>query len=485
VPSPTKLPAKAIAELRSQVSGEVVVAGDPGYDVLRHVWNADIDRHPAAIVRVRDAQDVSRALRWTLDRGYPVTVRGGGHNIAGTAVADGAILIDTGELRAVTFDRDAGTVTVGAGCRLGDMDRACAEQGVVVPAGTVSHTGVAGLALGGGAGYLARLFGLTVDHITEIELVVADGRVLVANEREHPDLFWALRGAGHNFGIATRFTFRFTPFQRMANVRQAIWATSDRAAVLRFFRDWAYDAPDEVTAYARTVKVPPYWTVVPAGHRETCVVYLCTVHWGDPAAEAELTRPMFAAAPPVWQRVTSSRHVDLQHASDDDFRYGLGRYWRNAMMEDFSDEAIQTVLDWSDRYPGRPLQSSATVAPHFDCPYQIYPRGGQAARVGFWDTAVGDRVGPRWLATVSSQWEYRAESAELVEWTKSFDEAMGPHKNGSYINFSSVVGDEVTARYVYGEKYERLVAVKKEYDLDNVFRRGLADLSGGDAGDED
>ncbi|MBO9521528.1 MAG: FAD-binding oxidoreductase [Nocardioidaceae bacterium] len=476
----------AVDSLRSHLSCPVVTAADKEYDLLRSVWNSDIDRHPLAIVRCRNAEDVAAALTWCVSNGHEVTVRGGGHNIAGTAVQDGAVMIDTGALNEVTFDRAAGTVNVGAGCRLGDMDRACADQGVVVPAGTVSHTGVAGLTLGGGAGYLARMYGLTVDHLVEVEIVVADGRILVANAEEHPELFWALRGAGHNFGIATRFTYTFIPFTMTANIRQAVFRTSDRMSVLQAFRDWAYEAPDTITAYARTVKVPPYWTVVPSEHRDTDVVYMATVHWGDPADEPGESAPAFAGAKPVWEHSYSTRHVDLQHASDDDFRYGLRRYWRNGMLNEFPDDAIATVLDWSDRYPGRPLQASATVAPHFDCPFQIYPRGGAASRVDFWDSAVGDRVGPKWMSTVASCWEFPSEAAELVDWSRGFDESMSPYRNGTYINFTSVVGDEVTARYVYGDKYERLVAVKKEYDPDNVFHRGLADLSGtSDRADDD
>ncbi|MEV8634117.1 FAD-binding oxidoreductase [Streptosporangium sp. NPDC051023] len=465
------------AQLRSVVDCPVILPGDKGYDVARHVWNADIDRHPAAIVRCRDAQDVSRALTWCLDHDLEVTVRGGGHNLAGTSVDDGAVLLDTGGMRDVLFDREAGTVRVGAGCRLGNLDRACADEGVVVPAGTVSHTGVAGLTLGGGNGYLSRMYGLTVDHLLSVELVLADGRIITASADEHPDLFWALRGAGHNFGVAISFTFRYLPFTRLANVRQAFFATDDRREVLRFFRDWAYDAPDNVVTYARTVEVPEYWTPVPTAHRGTQIVSVATVQWGDD--EPEVTQPMFAQATPIWETSYTVPHMELQRACDDDFRYGIRRYWRNGNLRDFPDEAIDTVLHWSDRYPGRPLQAGSTIAPHFACPFQLFPRGGQAAKVDPWDTAVGDRVEARWMSSAGAEWEFPSEAPELIEWTRAFDADMDRFKAGSYVNFTTEIVNAMEARDIYGEKYDRLVKVKRAYDPANVFRRGLVDLSGG------
>ncbi len=477
-PNNTTLDTAKAQQLRGVLGCPVVLPGDTGYDRARRVWNADIDRYPAAIVQCRTAQDVSRALTWCLGQGLEITVRGGGHNLAGTAVIDGAVLLDTGAMRAVSFDHAAGTVTVGAGARLGDLDRACAEHAVVVPAGTVSHTGVAGLTLGGGMGYLARMYGLTTDHLVSVQIVVADGRILTASDEENPELFWALRGAGHNFGVAVSLTYRYIPFTLKCNVRQAFYATDDRKAVLQYFRDWSYDAPDNVTTYARTVLVPEYWSVVPSAHRGTNIVSVATIHWGDAEEEERSTAGMFGSATPIWATSYRVPHLDVQHACDDDFRYGIRRYWKNGLLNEFPDEAIDTVLHWSDRYPGVPLQASSTIAPHFACPYQLFPRGGQASRVDPMATAVGDRLEAKFMSSAGAEWEFEAEGPELVDWTQAFDEAMSPYKNGTYINFTSVAGDEAAARYAYGEKYDRLVAVKKEFDPDNVFRRGLVDLSG-------
>ncbi|HEY9307676.1 MAG TPA: FAD-binding oxidoreductase [Microbacterium sp.] len=464
----------ALSELAAAVSCEVVYPDHPDYDLLRRVWNADIDRLPAAIVRCRDAQDVSDALRWCVGNEVPLTVRGGGHNLAGTAVADGAVLIDTALLDGVVFDLEAGTVTVGAGCRWGDVDRAAQPYDLAVPAGVVSHTGVAGLTLGGGFGYLARMHGATVDHVVEIEVVVADGRILTANAEENPDLFWALKGAGHNFGIATRFTFRTVPLPGLATVRQALFPASDRTAIMRHFREWGLDAPGNIGTYLRLLRAPEYWSQIPAEHRGQPILSLATVFYGDPADEPAATAGMFALGTPIYESLRTMPHVTLQHATDDEFRYGISHYWKHLFLQDFSDAAIDTVIEMSDAYTGRALNSSAHIAHQVMCPFEIIA-GRRTPRDSSNDSTAG--VGAPFGANIGADWEYPGEKAPLVAWAKRFDEALAPYKAGTYINFTSVAGDEAVARAVYGGKYERLVAVKRAYDPANVFSRGLVDLS--------
>ncbi|BBH70207.1 FAD-linked oxidase [Actinoplanes sp. OR16] len=467
-----------MTSLQDATTAPVLFPGDPGYDQHRRVWNADIDRRPAAIVRCRDAKEVAAALTWCVRHGHDVTVRGGGHNLAGTAVIDGAVMIDTAPMTDVAFDLDAGTVTVGAGCRWGDVDRPAAEHDVAVPAGVVSHTGVAGLTLGGGAGYLARMYGATVDYLVSAEIVVADGGILTVSADEHPDLFWALRGAGHNFGVVTSFTFRYVPLPGLATVRQALYAAGDRREVLRFYRDWALAAPDNVTTYARLLTCPPYWSQVPAAHRGEPVLSVATVHYGDPAAEPALTGPMFAQATPVYQSLKTIPHVTLQHATDDEFRYGIGHYWKHIFLESLADEVIDTAIDWCDRYPGRPLQAHSNIAHQMICPFEVIGGGGQMTRRDTTATVMGSHGLP-WGANIGADWEFPDEKPELVAWAKGFADAMGPYQGGTYINFASVQGDIEVARQVYGGNYDRLIAVKKDYDPANVFRRGLVDLSGG------
>ncbi|MFT4212714.1 MAG: FAD-binding oxidoreductase [Microbacterium sp.] len=466
--------------LADALACEVVLPHDAEYDVLRRVWNADIDRYPAAIVRCRDASDVSAALRWCVEHGLPITVRGGGHNLAGTAVADDAVLIDTGLLRDIEFDTVAGTVTVGAGCRWGDVDRAAAPYDVAVPAGVVSHTGVAGLTLGGGGGYLSRMYGTTVDHVESIEVVVADGRILTADRDHHPDLFWALRGAGHNYGVATRFTYRYVPLPGLATVRQALFAAEDRRGLLEFFADWGPDRPANVGTYVRLMRAPGYWSQIPAEHRGQQIISVATVVYGDPADEPALTREIFAQAEPIYTSVRTIPHVTLQHATDDEFRYGVSHYWKHQSLSELTPAAIDVVLDHVDRYPGRSLNSSAFISHQMMCPFEMI--AGSREPLGESDDSA---VGIRGLfgANIGADWEHRSERAPLVAWAREFDRAMAPFRAGTYINFASDAGDDEVARAVYGDRYDRLVTIKAAYDPDNVFARGLVDLH--DVGEDD
>ncbi|MFB7112804.1 FAD-binding oxidoreductase [Streptomyces sp. NPDC056291] len=469
-----------LSGLAQAVGCQVVLPGDRDYNRLRAVWNADIDRRPAAIVRCTTAEHVSAGLTWCRERNLPITVRGGGHNLAGTAVADGAVLIDTRLLAAVRVDQAAGLVHVGAGCIWGEVDRACEDLGIAVPAGVVSHTGVAGLTLGGGFGYLARQFGPTIDHLEEVEVVVADGRILTANREQHPDLFWALKGAGHNYGIATRFTFRYVALPGLATVRIHLYGADDRLAVLRAFRDRAVDAPRQVGSYLRLYTSPEYWSQLPAAHRGKPVLSLATVTYGDPADEPRLTAPLYEGPEPIYTSVRTLPHVTLQHATDDEFRYGLRHYWKHAFLRELPDEALDVLLHWSDAYPGHPLNASASIAHQVMCPFEMFA-GSPEAPVQR-DDALPEIGSMRFAANIGADWEFPEEKPELVAWARGFSAALDPWQTGTYINFTSVQGDDDVARAVYGDKYERLVRVKKEYDPDNVFRRGLVDLS--DNGDD-
>jgi FAD/FMN-containing dehydrogenase len=466
----------SLLDLRATVGCDVILPGEPGYELGRRVWNADVDRRPAAIVRCRDAADVSAALTWSLRHGYEVTVRGGGHNLAGTAVIDGAVMLDTGAIRDIVFDTAAGTVTVGAGGQWGDVDRAGQDLGVTVPAGVVSHTGVAGLTLGGGIGYLSRMHGMTVDHLVAATIVVADGSILQVSDTEHADLFWALRGAGHNYGVVTSFTFRYVELPGPATVRIALFPAEDRARILRFFREWGPSAPEQVTTYVRLYDCPPYWSQVPTAHRGRPIVSVATVHYGDPAAEPALTEEMFAQAEPVFMSVRSIPHALLQHSTDDEFRYGVRHYWKHVYLESLADTVIDTVIDWVDCYPGRPLQAAADIAQQVMCPFEVSSGGGAMNRRDN-DATAASAPTLAFGANLSADFEIEEEKAPLVEWVQGFADALIPYQGGTYINFASVQGDEEVARLAYGDKYDRLVAVKRRYDPDNVFRRGLVDLA--------
>lgn len=465
----------AVADaLRAALDLDVTGPDDPGYDLARRLWNADVDRRPACIVRPRSAQDVSAIVTWCVARGQSLTTRSGGHNLAGTSVGDGAVVVDTCLLNEVTLRPDGSRVTVGGGCRWGDVDRATESSGVAVPAGVVSHTGVAGLTLGGGTGYLGRQFGATVDYVEEIEVVVADGRILTASRSSHPELFWALRGAGHNYGIATRFVFRTVRLAGPATVRQELYGADARLPILRQFRDWAPSAPRNVGTYVRLLNAPAYWSQIPAEHRGRPIISVATVFYGDPADEPAATAPMYGLGTALHSSVRTMPHVTLQHATDDEFRYGISHYWKHVYLTRLDEQTLQTILEQTDRYPGRSLNSSANIAHQLICPFEMIA-GLPTPRDDSDDATVG--VGGIYSSNIGADWEFPSERAELVAWAKQFEEALGDSRGGTYINFTSVAGDEEVARAVYGAKYDRLVAVKRAYDPDNVFSRGLVDLS--------
>jgi FAD/FMN-containing dehydrogenase len=469
------------AGLETAVDCDVVFPGQPGYETLRRVWNADIDHFPSAIVRCRQARDAAAALRWCTANKVPLTVRGGGHNLAGTAVADGSVLIDMGLMREVTVDREKRRLIVGPGCRWGDVDRAAEPYDIALPAGVVSHTGVAGLTLGGGVGYLSRLFGATVEFLEEVEIVTADGVVRCVNAQSEPDLFWALKGAGHNFGIATQFVFRYVDLPGLATVRLALYPASDRREILRRFRDLGPAMPDRVGTYVRLYRCPEYWSQVPREHRGKPIISVATVTYGDPAEEPTLSAPMFAHGTPVYQSLRSMPHVTLQHATDDEFRYGISHYWRHVAFRELPDELIDIAIEHSDAYPGRSLNSSANIAHQVMCPFELIagkltPRNHQN------DSTSG--IHSRWGGNIGADWEYPDERPELVAWVKRFTAAIAPWENGSYINFTSEQKDAASGRQVYGAKYERLAALKAKYDPANVFAHGLVALETAPAGSE-
>lgn len=471
-----------VAEIAEALSCAVLFPGSAEFDLARRLWNADIDRTPSAIVRVRHAQDVSEALRWCTSNGHPITVRSGGHNLAGTAAVDGAVQIDTRLIDGIEIDRQTGFISVGGGCTWGQVDRACEGTGLVVPAGVVSHTGVAGLTLGGGFGYLARTHGATVDHLESIEVVVADGSILEVNASSHPDLFRAMKGAGHNYGVATRFIFRAQRLAGLATVRLALFAADDRRALLQRFAERGIGMPAEVGTYLRLYRAPEYWTQIPKEHRGQPIVSVATIRYGDPADEPAATAPIFEGFTPIYLDVRTMPHATLQHQTDDEFRYGLRHYWKHTFVEELTDDVIDVVLEQADRYPGRALNSSAFISHQVMCPFEIIAGPGTVRESG--DDALPSGRVLNYSANIGADWEYPSEKAPLVAWARDFADALSPFHRGTYINFTSVQGDDAVARAVYGDKYDALAETKRRYDPDNVFRRGLVDLSdpGDDAG---
>jgi len=468
-----------ISGLVEAVSCEVVLPGQQGYESLRRVWNADIDQHPLAIVRCTSAQDAQAALRWCVANDVDLSVRGGGHNLAGTSVNDGSVLIDMGLMRDVKIDTEARTLTVGPGCRWGDVDRAAEPFNAALPAGVVSHTGVAGLVLGGGMGYLSRMFGSTVDFLREVEIITADGELRRVNAEQDPELFWALKGAGHNFGIATEFVFDYVDVPGLATVRLALFPADDRKALLQRFRELGPAQPDNSTTYVRLYRCPEYWSQVPAEHRGKPIISVATVTYGDPADEPAITAPIFAGYDPIYQSLRSIPHVTLQHSTDDEFRYGISHYWRHVAFRELPDELLDIAIEHADAYPGRSLNSSSFITHQTMCPFELIA-GSLQPRDDSNDSTTD--IHSRWSGNIGADWTYSDEREELVAWVKRFTAAVSEWEHGQYINFTSEHSDAAHAREIYGAKYDRLARTKQAYDPNNVFDHGLVDLVVGAGG---
>jgi FAD/FMN-containing dehydrogenase len=491
-----RVPHDAVAErLAARLSSLVVRPSSIAYEHARRVWNGAIDRYPSAVIRCSTRENVVQAVRVLREEGIPFAIRGGGHNVAGNAVRDGAAIVDLAGLRTVTFDapntpyvdlaglrasrfdKEPWIVTVEGGCVWSEVDRLTADVQGVVPTGMISHTGVAGLTLGGGTGYLTRQFGTTSDNLLEAEVVLADGRVVRASHDSHPDLFWALRGAGHNFGAVTSFTFRVRPLEGPVLVRQSIFPSEKRADILAFFREWAPTQPRSLVTYLNVLRIPPYWPRLPLARRGESAMNVTSVFYGKPDDGERVTEPMHAVAAPLWTRSMTMRHVELQHACDDDWRGGVKHYWKPSFLWGIPDEAIERIIHWCDQAPAVFEQARAQISPQPINQFEINYRGGALGDADPNESAYPDRTSP-FNMNIQAVWTNAEDEDDLRRWAQGFSEALSPFWSGVYTNFMSEAGSAPEAARIFGpEKYARLVASKREYDPHNVFFAGGLDLA--------
>jgi FAD/FMN-containing dehydrogenase len=425
--------------------GRVLRPDDPGYDVARRVFNAMIDRRPALIVACAGADDVATGIRFARERGLPISVKGGGHSVAGTAVCDDGLLLDLSTMKRAAVDPDRRTATVAAGLTLGELDEATSAHGLATPTGVVSVTGLSGLALGGGLGWLNGLHGLTCDNVISIELVTADGELVVASAEQHPDLFWALRGGGGNFGVATTFTFDLHPVGDVLG-GGLTYPASRAAAVLRAYHEAASAAPDELTMNASIWKTEGGEVAVSIG--------VC--HVGSPVDADRLLEPLRRLGP-VDDAVAPMPYRTLQQANDQGYPPGRQHYWKSGSLTEIHDDAIALLVD---RVAGMPSEASGVGL------QQLH---GAAARVDPTATAYPHRA-PRYDCLILSQWADPGDTDRNLAWTRDLHDDLQPFfAGGVYVNNLGNEGDE-RVRQAYGPNYERLVAVKTAYDPTNVFR---------------
>jgi FAD/FMN-containing dehydrogenase len=434
-------------DAEADLPGTVIRPGDARYDEARRVWNGMIDRRPAAIVQCRDAEEVRAAVLAARARELPIAVRGGGHNAAGLALCDGGLVIDLSPMRAVSVDPEARTARVEGGATWAELDAATQVHGLATTGGVVSTTGVAGLTLGGGIGWLMRRQGLACDNLVEAEVVTADGHLVRASERERPDLFWGLRGGGGNFGIVTAFTFRLLPLDGVVS-GMLVHPLARAKDVLRFYREFTRTAPDTLTVFAALMTSP-----------EGAKICAVVPGWSGPADEAaDVLAPLRAFGPPLADLVAPMPYVQQQHMLDEGFPPGLQVYWRGEFLRDLSDDAIDTLVDHFAE-AGSPL--SALV---------IEQMGGAVARVPRDATAFPNRDAAFNLAMIG-RWIDPAERDTHVRWVRGVHDAIRPHALGAYVNYLGVEEADDRVRGAYGpEHYARLVALKSVWDPANVFR---------------
>jgi FAD/FMN-containing dehydrogenase len=444
----TTLDAGLFAGLNGEISGSVLGPHDAGYDAARAVHNGLVDRRPAVIVRCRTKNDVVAALAFARRTGLEVSVRGGGHNVAGRAVTDGGVMIDLAEMKAITVDPGRATATAEGGVLWGELNDAAAKHGLAVTGGAVSGTGISGYTLGGGLGWLMAKHGLAADNLVAVELVTAEGDILRVDAAAHPDLFWALRGGGGNFGIATSFTYRLHPIGTIVGglIAHPIETAS---ALVRFYRDAVADAPDDLTVFAGLVHAPDGSGVKLAA--------LVVFHTGDPdEAERDLS-PFKTWGSPLVVDVGSMPYAVMNTLLDGGFPAGSLNYWLSSFTRGLPDELIDIAVE---RFATVPSAMSAILLEHFH---------GAVTRVGKTETAVPHRD-PGWNLLIPSVWTDPADTSANIAWTRDTFAAMRPHfGTGRWLNYLGDDQAEDAIRAAYGSNYDRLRDVKRRYDPDNVF----------------
>jgi FAD/FMN-containing dehydrogenase len=450
----SSVPTSVIETLRNALEGKLLLRGEAGYDEARGVWNARFDRHPELVVRCQTAGDVGIAVTFARDSGLPISVKGGGHSYGGKTVGDGGLLVDLSPLKTISIDVDARTVDVGAGVTCGELDRATAEHGLATPLPTVSSVGVAGAALGGGSGYLSRRHGLTLDNLVSVDLVTADGQARSASEEEHPDLCWAMRGAGANFGIATSLRLRLHEVGREVLAGQVIYPFGNAGELLRVFREYMAEAPEALQCYPFMFRVPPIEPFPKRFHGQPALDFvLCHL---DPDA-ADDVQPLRALGEPMLDTVGPLAYTSAQQAFDASLPAGQRYFSRAHDLDDLSDTAIDTVTTHV------PEMRGAFTAAYFD------PGGGAIGRVDSSATAFAGRAA-RYGFHVLGGWMDAAEDDAVMHWACALHDAMTPGATGGvYVN---VLGDDEDDRVeaAYGGNYARLVELKARWDPDNLFR---------------
>lgn len=442
------------AELKAELRGELILAGDTRYEQARRVWNGMIDRRPAAIVRCAGAADVINAIRFARSEGLPLAIRGGGHNVAGNAVCDDGLVIDFAVMRSLRVDPAHRTARADPGLTWGEFDREAQAFGLATTGGLISTTGIAGFTLGGGIGWLMRQYGLTCDNLLGVDLVTAEGRLVHASSDENPDLFWGVRGGGSNFGVVTSLQYRLQPVGALY-AGMVLHPLHKGDSLLRFYRDYARDLPDALTTFVILLTVPPA-PFIPEHLHGTQAVAVVAAHCGAVEDAEVAVRPLRRFGPPAFEHFAPMPYTALQSMFDPSAPAGMHNYWKSAYLGEITDDVIGALLAHAATMP-RPW-----TAVH------IHQLGGAVARAGEEGGAYAHRSAAFALNLVT-MWADPCETEANIRWTRDVFDAIEPFAQGVYVNFLGEEGEE-RVRTAYGHQYARLAALKAKYDPTNFFR---------------
>jgi len=452
----TSIEEGAVADLASRISGGVLTQQSAGYDEARTIWNAMIDKRPELIARCRSADDVVAAVKFATDNGVLTAVRGGGHSVAGNAMSQGGLTIDLSPMKDVAID-DAGFVTVGPGCLLGELDAATQAQGRVIPGGIVSTTGVAGLTLGGGFGWLTRKYGMTIDSLVSVDMVLADGTQLTASETENQDLFWGIRGGGGNFGIVTSFKFKSYKFGPEVFCGLIVKPFAEAQQYLNFHASYVESMPDEISIWAVPRLAPPL-PFLPEDVHGKRVLIIPFMHTGDQASGERLIQPVRDFGTNLGEHFGMAPFADWQSSFDGLQTPGFRNYWKSHNFSKLTEGLVDTILAAVESLPG----------PHTDA--LLFHLGGASSRIDPLATAYNYRKDP-FLMNIHGRWEDAEDDERFVAWTRKLWENTKPYATGGvYVNFVSDEGKERVHDAYPAEVWNRLVELKRKYDPKNQFR---------------
>ena len=451
----TTLLGDTIKGLKTKIGGHVVLPEDANYDEVREIWNGMIDRHPAIIVQCAHADDVTRTISFAQENGLEISIKGAGHNIAGNAMCDRGVAIDLSTMTNVRVDAEKRRAYVEPGATLGDFDKAAQAQGLATPVGVNSTTGIAGLTLGGGFGWLTRKYGMTVDNLVSAEVVTADGNKLRASEKEHPDLFWAIRGGGGNFGVITEFEFELHPVGPEVLAGLIVFPFSQANQILTKYRQFVESIPEELNVWLVLRQAPPL-PFLPENVHGKEVVVMPVFYAGDIAEGEKLIKPLRSFGDPYGEHIGAQPYVEWQQAFDPLLTPGARNYWKTHNFIELSDGALDTFIEFADKLPTS------------QCEIFIALIAGASNRVPS-DAMAYFHRDVKFVLNVHARWDEAEQDEMCIAWAREFFQASSPYASrGAYVNFmTEEEGDRVAA--VYGSNYERLIQIKNQYDPQNIF----------------